>query len=457
MKELAPEEVSQEIRDLFNKGFTAMERGNPEYAMDLFTRCVQKEPGFLQGRRFLRLAQIQRFKRKQINFLTHIVTTITGMSLYMSAKAMLKAGKHEQSLEQAEKLMAMDPLNKRFVHLFADVAAKAGLPAAAIQTLEIVRESYPNDQELMMWMGALHLQAGNAKPARECFERLAELRPNDPEVLHSLKNAMALESIATDWKGADDFQSKIKDTKEATLLEQESKAVKTDKDLDNLIVSMREKLEQEPNNVNYYRQLARLFLQRKLFDQAVETLRQAIAKNPGDPEIEAALSTAHLQSYDHEINQLRSAGETAAADAKQAERDQFAFNDLQDRVTRYPNDLKLRYEFGAMLYVNQFLDQAIQQFQLSQRSPKYRELSLYHLGLAFRQKHQYDMATDQLEAAASEMVHMDDLKKAVLYELGEIHEIVGNLDKAAEYYKQIYQVDIAYRDISQKIERVYKR
>lgn len=457
MKELAPDQVSQDVRDMFNKGFTALERGNPDYAIDLFSRCLEKEPGFLQGRRFLRLAQIQRFKRKQGGALTHLITSLTGLSLYMPAKAMLQAQKYEQALEHTEKLMAMDPLNKRFVHLFAEVASKVGLPTAAIQTLEIVRESYPDDHEIMRWLGALHLEMGNAKPARECFERLAELRPNDPEILRSLKNSMALESIASDWKGSDDFHGKIKDSKEATLLEQESKAVKTEKDLDNLIASMREKLEKEPNNVNYYRQLARLFTQRKLFDQAVDTLRQAIEKNPGDPEIEAALSATYLQSYDSEIAQLRASGEPASADAKQAERDQFAFNDLQDRVTRYPNDLKLRYEFGTMLYANQFMDQAIQQFQLSQRSAKYRDLSLYYLGLAFRQKHQYDLAIDQLAAAASEIMNMSDLKKAVLYELGEIYEIVGNIEKAAEHYKQVYQVDIAYRDIAQKIERVYKR
>lgn len=457
MQELRNDEVPHEIKDLFNKGFTALERGNPDYAIDIFERCLQKSPGFLQARRYLRVAQIQRFKRKRSGILTHLITSVTGNSYYMTARAMLRAGKNEQALEQAEKLMAMDPLNKRFVHVFAESASKAGLPTAAIQTLEIVRESYPTDHELMLWLGTLHLEMGNAKPARECFERLSELKPNDPQVLRSLKNATALESLATDWKDSDNLQDKMRDKKEATLLEQENKAVKTEKDLDNLIASMQAKLQAEPNNVNYYRQLARLFTQRKLFEQAVETLKQAISKNPGDPELEGALSAAYLQAYDDEVAQLRAAGETAAADAKQAERDQFAFNDLQDRVTKYPNDLRLRYEFGAMLYANQFLDQAIQQFQLSQRSPKYREQSLYNLGVAFRQKRQYDLALDQLETAATEVVQMSDLKKAVLYELGEIYEITGDTAKAAERYKQIYQVDISYRDIAQKIEQVYKR
>jgi tetratricopeptide (TPR) repeat protein len=457
MQELGPEEVAQEIKDLFNKGFTALERGNPDYAIDLFTRCLDKAPGFLQGRRYLRVAQIQRFKKKQSGRLTHLLTSVTGNSLYMAARATLRAGKHEQALDHAEKLMAMDPLNKRFVHLFAEVAAKAGLPTAAVQTLEIVRESYPNDEELMLWLGSLHLEMGNATPARECFERLSELKPNDPQVLRSLKNATALESLSTDWKDSDDLRGKIKDTKESLLLEQKGKAVKTDKDLDDLIADTKEKIASEPGNVNYYRELARLLAQRKLFDEAVETLRQVIAKNPGDPELEAALSGTYLQSYDHEIARLRAAGDGAAADAKQVERDEFAFNDLQDRITRYPNDLRLRYEFGVMLHTNQYVDQAIQQFQLSQRSPKYRESSLYYLGLAFRSKEQYDLAIDQLEAAASEILQMNDLKKAVLYELGEIYEIVGNPDKAAERYKLVYQVDIGYRDIVKKVERGYRR
>jgi len=45
----------------------------------------------------------------------------------------------------------------------------------------------------------------------------------------------------------------------------------------------------------------------------------------------------------------------------------------------------------------------------------------------------------------------------VLYELGLILEIVGQKDKAAEYYKQIYQSDISYKDIAEKIEQAYRK
>ena len=52
---------------------------------------------------------------------------------------------------------------------------------------------------------------------------------------------------------------------------------------------------------------------------------------------------------------------------------------------------------------------------------------------------------------------MDDTKMDIIYELGSICEAIGQADRAADYYKQIYAVDISYRDVAQKIEKSYKK
>ena len=44
MAELTLEEAPQKLKDLFNKGFGALERGNLDYAIDLLFSCVQEEP-----------------------------------------------------------------------------------------------------------------------------------------------------------------------------------------------------------------------------------------------------------------------------------------------------------------------------------------------------------------------------------------------------------------------------
>ncbi len=92
---------------------------------------------------------------------------------------------------------------------------------------------------------------------------------------------------------------------------------------------------------------------------------------------------------------------------------------------------------------------------LGQRNPKNRVQALYYLGLCFKAKKQYDLAMDQLGTASAEILIMDSSKKDVLYELGQVSELMGDSAKAAEFYKEIYQSDISYRDVSQKIEDLY--
>ena len=42
-----------------------------------------------------------------------------------------------------------------------------------------------------------------------------------------------------------------------------------------------------------------------------------------------------------------------------------------------------------------------------------------------------------------------------MYALGELAEERGDWGKAAEYFKEIYRHDIGYRDITQRVEKVY--
>lgn len=461
MAEIDLDKTSQKVRDLFNKGFTAFERGNLDYAIDLLSACVKMEPALLQARKFLRAAEIRKFKQKS-NPLTRVISTIACLPLFLKTVAMVKSKNTNEALVSAEELLKDNPLNSRFIKVFAQAAVNANLPEAAIQTLEIARDHYPNNILIINWLGALYQKVGRTRSARECFEKLSEIRPDDPAALKSLKDAMALDSMTTDgWvesaeKGGT-YRDIIKDVKEAALLEQEAKAVKSEKDVDVLIADIRAKISGEPENINYYRALARLYVQKKLFDEAIAIMEKAREISPNDPELGNVLSSIHIQQFDNEIFRLKAEGDTAGAEAKKAERDRFVFENLKESVRRYPNDLKLRHEWGVILYENGNLNEAIQQFQMSQKSPKHRVDSLYYLAMCFRKKKQYDMALEQLEKAASEIPTMDGTKKDIFYEIGEISEAMGNRDKAAEYYKQIYQVDIGYKDIAEKIERVYNK
>lgn len=452
------ERSPQRVKDLFNKGFAALDRGNLDYAIDILLSCVMLDPEQLQARKYLRAAEIRKFREKRSSIITGIINEIASIPNYLRGTMALKKSDYSQALTIAERLLKKEPLNLRYLKLFMDSAVGLNLIEAAIQTFELIQDQLPSVPEIQNWLGNLYTKANRTKEAVKCFERLCELTPTDPAAHRMLKQTLALDSMTSDrWAGAGSYREVLKDEEEAITIEREEKAFKSEKELEALIAEMHSKIESAPRNLNYYRTLARLYVQKKDFAQALAILQKAVEINPGDPVLAKATAITRLQQYDDEIAKLLEAGEQEQAEAKKAERQQFAYNDLHDRVQRYPNDLDLRYEWGLMLYETGDVNGAIQQFQLSQRHPRHRTSSLYYLALCFKNKAQYDLAIEQLEKAKGELSVMDETKKNICYELGTLAEILGDTVKAAEYYKQIYQSDISYKDVADKVERLYKQ
>jgi len=162
------------------------------------------------------------------------------------------------------------------------------------------------------------------------------------------------------WESAQSYRDVIKDTKEASLLEQDSKAVKSKKDIESLIKDTLAKCQQEPGNVNYKRALADLYTRTKRFDEALNVLSEALKGTGGsDPQLELAISKIKTQQFEEDIEKPKSSGDAAAAEAKEKEKAVFVLEDTQRRVKRYPNDLQFRYDLGVLLYASGDLNEAI--------------------------------------------------------------------------------------------------
>ena len=52
---------------------------------------------------------------------------------------------------------------------------------------------------------------------------------------------------------------------------------------------------------------------------------------------------------------------------------------------------------------------------------------------------------------------MDDVKKEIIYELGDCYEKMGKKEEAINEFKLIYAEDIGYRDVADKINAYYAR
>ncbi|MEI6148026.1 MAG: tetratricopeptide repeat protein [bacterium] len=462
MPEVTLEQVPPKVKDMFNRGFVAMERDNLDYAIDMFAACVQLEPTFYQARKFLRAAEIKRFKIRGESRMSQTIASLVNLPTLLTATMLLKSGKPFQALQSAEKLLTKAPLSLVYIKLLTEAAEAAGEFEIAIQTLDMAREHFPQDTFILERLGHLYMETDQPRLGRECFELLCVLKPHDSAAVKSLKDAMAIDSMTKDgWAEAHatgaSFRKMIRDEKTTELLEKEAKAVKGQNDIDALIAENRARIQREPGNINYRRALATLYSTNGRYDEAINALQEAQTVSGGrDPQIDQALTTIRLHSFDAEIKKLTESGMSAAVEAKQRDRALFIFNDIQDRISRYPTDLGLKFEYGVLLFHRDRINEAIQQFQAAQRNAQRRVSSLVYIGLCFKAKQQYDMAIEQLQKAVTELPVMDDQKKTALYELGLLLETVDRRPEAMDCFKQIYQVDIGYRDVASRVERGYK-
>lgn len=460
MAEIQLEQAPRKAREQYDKAFAAFERGNFDFAMDMFQLALEVCPQLTKARKLLRLSQIKKFRGSgKGGGLADAMSSLSGIGAMMSGSSLLKKDP-AKAVIKAEELLRKNPLNPQFVKFAVDAAMAAGMPEAAIVTLEAYVENKPGDIDIMRQLAKLFQEVSRMHEARLVYEDIAKLKPADPKAIKDLKDATALDSMQRgNWEDrSGDFRSKLKSKDEALSLEREAKAVKSDRDADALISETLLKIQREPQNINYQRQLAKLYLDTNQFEEGIAVLQKAYDTTGGaDPQIDRALAEARLRKLDHEISQLRAAGRTAEADALQQEKAAHVLADAEDRVRRYPNDLQFKFELGVLQFDHGLVNEAIGQFQLSQRNPQRRIRSLYYMARCFAAKGQHDIAVEQLAKAKSELMIMDDTKKETVYELGCVFEAMGAIDKAVEQFKEIYSVDIGYRDVAAKIEKYYKK
>ena len=446
-------DLAQKAQNFTNRGRQALESGRFELAVDMLMEAVSAAPDVLETRKLLRAAQIANFRRNgKVGF---------GAKLgYMMARqkimGLVKKGQGAEAMAEAEKLLCQNPLDPDNIEAAVKAAECAGKTDHAAISVEAAYECSNKDPALLERVATYYQMAKNWTKARDAYQKLAEVKPGDQRILSLLKNTEAQATMNAGWeqtagkKGG--FQALIANKEQAKKLDAANKAVITGDDAEALIAEKLAQIEKEPKNMNARRALARLYNQNKRYEEAINCLNEAIqAAGAMDPELDRMLSQTTVLYYDQLIEQCRAEGNEEGVADLEGQKNQFVFDDLAQRVERYPNDLHLRYELGVQYFTYEYYDEALEHLQLAQKSPKDRLWALYYLAMCFLKKGQTDMAVMQLETARDAIPTMYDLKKKVVYQLGLCAEESGDLEKAYQYYKDVYSTDVGFADLSERM------
>src|SRR5580658_4894646 len=124
-------QIPRPVRDQYQKGMTAFERKNFEYAIAIFNQVLAQEPAFFECRQALRVSQ----HGKSGGGITFFKKMLSGAgSSPLLAKAQMQKDPLE-SMKTAEQVLNNDPNNSAAHKLLADAAMAAELPKTAVLSL----------------------------------------------------------------------------------------------------------------------------------------------------------------------------------------------------------------------------------------------------------------------------------------------------------------------------------
>lgn len=120
-------------------------------------------------------------------------------------------------------------------------------------------------------------------------------------------------------------------------------------------------------------------------------------------------------------------------------------------------DSDAHYDLGVAYMEMGLLDEAIAEFQTALRGgaePESRVRAHESLGQCFIERGEYGVAIESLQAPLHEPGQSDLALVGVLYLLGYASERLGRAEDAEAYYRRVYAVDIHFRDVAERLERM---
>lgn len=443
----------------------ALDKGNYDYAKDLILDLLRANPDDVKARMTLRTAQKNRFEKNPHGIGTTIGAAIAGFPNLIAAWVAGMFKKYPAAIEQYEKYLARDPVFAPVLWAQAKAFEKYGREDAAIVTLEFLRQVRPKHVASIRELAHIYEKRDDIPRATQRYMMVLQVRPADIEASKKIHDLAATESIQEKWDKGDSFQEKVRDKDKAVRLEQSGRTVRTADQATDAISRVMADIEQNPEKPMLWSELGDLERKRDNLSASADAYKKALELDRLNQLYLQKLMDVQLQQCDKRIEEA----ETTAANAKgdkalaekvqalKAEKRDFWLAELQRRVEERPTETSLRFSLGHLYYEIDRINEAIGEFQRVVRDVKYRLPATAMLGKCFAKKGLDELAIGQLEKALLEANLMEDSGRDIAYTLGTLYEKVGNYQAAEDTYRKIFEIDIGYGDIAEKMESVYKK
>ena len=431
------------------KAEEALRRRNYDFAVELYRQLIDLSPDLADARGGLRQALKKRHEQKKGGALLRAVSGALPLS---RAKTLHKLKKYDACSRALEDYLATNPLDEEANLLLGLSLESAGHFNAARAVYEFVAEIAPKNPNGLKRAGAMMYRTGDHARALDYYERALAVDPRDQEALKARKNLAAESALSR--SAADTVQHSrelIKDKDEARLLERAQRRHLSEEELQEELERLESAFAESPSDVDLMLSLADVHEKLKDPEAALDLARRALQYRKDSFDVVCRVGDLEGKALKREIARADKEGDTARAGELERALFEAEVEDYRRRVGLRPGDAHLRMLLARRLLKVDDVDGALAELQRCQSEPRVRNDALFHMAQCFHRKGILDLARKEYEHALEATNGINDRAKEILYSLGSIAESQGKEDEARSFYIRIYEVDISYRDVAQKM------
>jgi len=361
-----------------------------------------------------------------------------------------QGGKKSSVMDKVKRLRGKTPLEQMLNAEYLFVKNPNHLPYAEAMLRAAVAGGY---DKTAGWIANLIFQTANAaeKPSAQTYillkdayctlgqfdkaiaacQRASKLRPGDKDLADEYKDLSAELTMARGkYDGEGDFRKSIKDRESQEKRQAQAGVIKTEtEEAENNAIQLLENAYQNKSDFSFRRRAGLLRIRQ--LKRNIKEAKAAIESKPDDAQAKAGLGELSAQLDNIELEHYRLC------------------------VENYPTDLAAKYDYALRLVKNKQFDEAIPLFQEAQRDPRRKIAAMNQVGVCFFVKGWLDDAIDVFtKAMNSYELKEDATAKELRYNLARAYEEQGQMQKALEVYRKIAQIDFAYKDVSQRVDKL---
>ena len=441
------------VADLKSKAREAFKRKNYEQAVEIYVEAFQFEADDLDLIEGFHQAASKAKEGKGKSFFGGV------------GKLGLGASRDPQKrIVSCVRYLAKHPEDKGAWLEFGEAGEAGSRWNAAAYGFRVAAKLDPEDNEAWKKLGSALYRQGKIKEAADAYAEAVRIDPKDQDALKMRKNLAAEGALKmSGYETAKSSRDLIKDKDVAGRLERDQRLQMTSQDATDEAARLRADIVQNPATAHRTRiRLADVLHQKGDLAGSLEELEKALAADPANYDLSIRigdLKLSMLQAEDQKAQErYKASGDDASRTAFEeirAKLNAARLAEFSRRVKEHPTDLAERFKLGTVFLMAGRYNEAIGEFQKTVQDPRRKTDSLLRLAECFEKMNMLDLAAKQVSKAAEDFPQLTtDRAKDIAYRLAELHERRGAKQDAKVEYMRIFEVDIGFKDVSERLSKL---